>query len=563
MELKGEDWPTYLRDNHRVGATSESLGLPLSARWSIAAPTIPRSAWPGPDGRTMEGHRLRDRNTYDDAFHVAVVKGRLYFGSSVDDQMRCIDLETGKLLWTFLTEGPIRLAPTVFQERVYFGADDGLVYCVGAADGQLIWKLRPGPVDERLIGRDEMVSRWPIRTGVTIQEDKTHGAVAYFGAGVFPHENVYLCGVRAEDGKILWKVDNLSEMNAERNDLSPQGYLLTDEQLLVVPSGRSLPAVFDRATGEFLHKKTHAWRSTAGGVIGSTQALLSDGQIYAWGADHVLAMDVATGDVGYGWFAGRQLTVAGDAAYAADGVHLVKLDRQAYAVNSRKRHQLEMDIKALETKAKAPGPEGEKAKADIQEKRREMTSIAEVGVVWKIETPNEARLVVAGSMLFAGGEGNVTAYDTESGKEVWRAEVSGTARGLAVADGRLIASTDTGDVVCFGPGSAEKPKAIRFGEPLADRAWKLPADEAAERVEAGAKQILATTGIREGYCLVLGSEDGRLAVELARGSDLDIHCIEPDATKATSLKQTLAGLGLYGTRVHVTQAPFDAIPLPD
>ena len=114
-----------------------------------------------------------------------------------------------------------------------------------------------------------MVSRWPVRTGVLVDN-----GVAYFGAGVFPHENVYLYAVNADDGSIIWKQDNLSAEDAGRNDLSPQGYLLASDELLFVPSGRSLPAAFDRKTGKLVHKRTHAWRNAAGGVIGGTNALL-------------------------------------------------------------------------------------------------------------------------------------------------------------------------------------------------------------------------------------------------------------------------------------------------
>ena len=79
-----------------------------------------------------------------------------------------------------------------------------------------------------------MISRWPVRTGVLVDN-----GVAYFGAGVFPHENVYLYAVNAIDGSVIWKQDNLSAEDAGRNDLSPQGYLLASDELLFVPSGRS------------------------------------------------------------------------------------------------------------------------------------------------------------------------------------------------------------------------------------------------------------------------------------------------------------------------------------
>ena len=65
------DWPTYLRDNARSGASSEQLKLPLQERWTYSSPGPPQRAWSGPEGRTIEGKELRDRVKFDDVFQVA------------------------------------------------------------------------------------------------------------------------------------------------------------------------------------------------------------------------------------------------------------------------------------------------------------------------------------------------------------------------------------------------------------------------------------------------------------------------------------------------------------
>jgi len=169
--LPAGDWPTYLRDNSRVGMTPEQLAFPLSPQWSISPPTKPVQAWPGPNGRVFEGKKLSRRNTFDDAFHVAVVGQRLYYGSSVDHEVRCLDLNSGKTIWDFFTEAAVRLSPTVFNGKVYVGSDDGYVYCLRADDGTLLWKMRPGPADERILGRQHLISRWPVRTGIAVAPD--------------------------------------------------------------------------------------------------------------------------------------------------------------------------------------------------------------------------------------------------------------------------------------------------------------------------------------------------------------------------------------------------------
>ncbi|MCA9072929.1 MAG: PQQ-like beta-propeller repeat protein, partial [Planctomycetaceae bacterium] len=330
---RAEDWPTYRYDNTRQGATSEKLTLPLKSAWVYQAPAAPKTAFAGPDSRNIEGHDLRHRVNYDDTFQVAVVGDKLYFGSSVDHHLHCYDLKTGKHNWSFATGGPIRLAPTVWEGQVYFGSDDGFAYSVDALTGRLTWKLRSGPAEEWLLARGDMISRWPVRTGITITD-----GIAYFGSGIFPHEDIYIYAVEAKTGKVLWKKDTISEADAGRDDLSPQGYLLTSKDSLFVPSGRSLPAMLDRSNGKLRHKPTISWRRE--GVVGGTRAVLADGQLYSGGEHVYVALDEATGKSGYGWIDAHQVTFSGNDAYVATGMHLMKLDRKTYIAASRERLKL-------------------------------------------------------------------------------------------------------------------------------------------------------------------------------------------------------------------------------
>ncbi len=99
------------------GATAERLTLPLRQAWVARTAGTPRSAWAGEEGRTIEGKVLEDRTRFDDALQVAVVGDRVYYGSSVDHAVYCRRLATGELLWRHVTGGPVRLAPTVWNNR--------------------------------------------------------------------------------------------------------------------------------------------------------------------------------------------------------------------------------------------------------------------------------------------------------------------------------------------------------------------------------------------------------------------------------------------------------------
>lgn len=543
------DWNTERGDNARSGASDEVLALPLQSIWSIKAPAAPRLAWSSAEGRVIEGKLLGNRIRFDDAFRTVASDGRMYFGSTVDHQVHCVDLATGSQLWSFVTGGPVRLAPTVSGDALLFGSDDGRVYCLDKTTGALRWEHRVAPHEEWLLARGDLISKWPVRTGVTV-----HKGTAYFGAGIFPHEDVYLEGLDAETGKRVWSVDNVSALDAGRNDLSPQGYLLARDNLLFVPSGGSLPAVFDLQTGALLHKRTHSWRTTAGGVVGGTRVLLADGQMYASGPHHFLAMDERTGDVGFAWVEGRQLSIQGEQAYIATGKKVARLDRLAYAVASRRRHDLEMEIYEL-SRQRDPKIR-ETTLPRVTAAADELKALQTAGIDWERETADDLSLLVTGEHVLLGGPGRVTAYRKSDGEQVWTQAVSGDPRGLAIADGTLLVSTDAGVIECFA-GPDAKPQATGGGTPTA------AADATDSLMVQAATEILARTGVTRGYCLVLGVVDGELARELARRSELRIYCVEPDAAKVAEARKRLIAAGLYGHRVVVHQWDFKHLPYSD
>ncbi|MBN8249813.1 MAG: PQQ-like beta-propeller repeat protein, partial [Verrucomicrobia bacterium] len=209
------DWPTYRGDYARSGISTDPLPEALSEAWVWRSPQAPRPAWQGEakwDGWNKV-FDMKARQTFDRAFHAVVADGRVYFGSSADDQIRCIDARTGRELWTAFTEGPVRLAPTVSEGRVFAGSDDGQVYCLDAEDGRLLWKVRAAPEDRRIPGNGRIISNWPVRTSVVVQD-----GMLYTTAGMFPSEGVHLVALDAVTGAERWR--------QVQNDLPAQGYLL-------------------------------------------------------------------------------------------------------------------------------------------------------------------------------------------------------------------------------------------------------------------------------------------------------------------------------------------------
>ena len=152
-QAAADDWPTYRHDNRRSGVTADAVDVEaLAVVWTYDPPYEPQPAWPGPAKWDSFARiiGLAAMRNYDPAFHTVIADGRVYFGSSVDDAVHCLDAETGEEVWRHTVGGPVRIAPTVVDGKVFFGADDGYAYCVAAADGASVWKYSPMEASRRL-----------------------------------------------------------------------------------------------------------------------------------------------------------------------------------------------------------------------------------------------------------------------------------------------------------------------------------------------------------------------------------------------------------------------------
>jgi len=534
--VQAADWPTYQRDQGRSGVTPERLTLPLTEHWTYRAVQPPRPAWPAPAPRDI-WHELRELKplvTYDRAFHTVVVGDSVFFASSGDDAVRALDVATGLERWTFFTEGPVRLAPVVAQGKAFVGSDDGAIYALAAADGALVWKRPVGPPTRRVAGNGRLISARPVRTGLVVEGDRLYGF-----AGLFPEEGVYRCVLGADDGRV-WAEESIAA-------LSPQGYLLASRDRLYVPTGRTTPAIFDKESGKYL--------SSFGGTGGS-YALLVDDLIYtrADREGNVGLSDAASRER-IATFDGLQILVAGGTAYLHTRSELAALDRVRHTALGRQHSAVSQRLKGIEEQLK--GRPAADTRAQLEEQRAEAKTEARrlqeamaACFTWRAPCDAPYHLILAGDTLYAGGEDCVRAYDRADGKLRWTGRVSGRAYGLSVAQGRLFVSTDQGTIHCFGQG-APAGSSNEVSASTTAAAGAFTADDQAEGFAAAAARIAAQTGVRQGYCLVLGNGTGWLAHELARRTDLHIVGLEDNPRQVAAARSALSAAGLYGSRVVV------------
>ena len=388
-----DDWPTWQHDQRRSGFSSEPIDAAnLSVEWTWESNFPPQPAWHGP-AKWDAYARIRDlpaMRSYDQVFHVVAVGDSAFFGSSADDSVRCLDLATGKERWKFVTDGPVRVAPLVDDGRVYFGSDDGFAYCLKASDGALIWKFRPVESGQRILNNGRFIPLNPCRTGLVLNE-----ANVWFACGMLPWEPSWLCSVNAVTGKPEGDGTFVRKMAGKTLEGSPA----VSSNLVLFPQGRVAPQVFGKTDG----KDLGSFKKSGGGsiVVVSLDSSIFHGPAIDSRRGGIGRSDPETREMVAGYGRGSALIVGKQVSYMLADDELIASD-----LTTRK-------------------------------------------VVFQAPCEQRLSLVGAANVVFAGGEDSVAAFDAATGQQIWQHEVNGKTYGLAVASGRLFASTDTGSIYAF------------------------------------------------------------------------------------------------------------------
>ncbi|WP_202921855.1 outer membrane protein assembly factor BamB family protein [Anatilimnocola aggregata] len=511
LQLPAEDWPQWRYDAQRSAATPHELPAKLTLAWSRDLPVL-RPAWP--DQVKMQ---------LDAAYEPIVVGQRFIVGSSFDDSLTAYDTRTGAEVWRFFADAPIRFAPLAWQDKVYFAADDGYLYCLTAENGDLQWRFRGGPSDRKVLGNERLISTWPARGAPVLADGKI-----YFAAGIWPFMGIFVHAVDATNGTAVWTADGDGSMYIKQPHntdsfagVAPQGPLVAIGNQLLIPGGRSVPACYNRTTGEFQYYQLGENGKRGGGsMVAAVDQLLLNG-----GAAFDLKTEKYLGAISepFAFAAGQLFESAGSSLKVHD-------------VSSSK---VEM-VDTVDRK-------GVKAKTAKWTMRKAS----------EVDSPRFTAMIKAGSRLYGGGEGQVIACslpraDEEEVAIVWQAEVKGTIAGLIAADDRLFFVTREGQIACFAEPTSE-------GAPTRHFALESQRSVSDAEAESKAAELLKSAETTEGYALAWGVGSGELIKEVVRQSSLRVIVLEADVAKAHKFRQELRSLGVPGDRLSVIVAdPRDA-----
>src|SRR5262249_39031688 len=138
--------------------------------------------------------------------------------------------------------------------------------CVDAVKGTLHWKFRGAPGDRRILGNERLISTWPARGAPVIVDDKV-----YFAASIWPFMGIFIHALDARTGKVIWTNDGDGSIYMTQPHgtpsfaaIAPQGHMAVVGDYLLIPGGRSVPAIYDRKTGKMI-KYTLADNAKRGG----------------------------------------------------------------------------------------------------------------------------------------------------------------------------------------------------------------------------------------------------------------------------------------------------------
>lgn len=551
-----DDWPQWRHDANRSGATEASCRDQLNLRWHLSLPV--------PDPAYEHQYRMCADATYAPI----AADGLLFVPSNVDDSVTAYELRTGTVRWQFHAQGPVRFAPVYCEGKVFFGADDGFLYCVSASEGRLLWKARGAPEafpDSRMLVNGRLASRWPVRGGPV----EFQGVIS-FGAGLWPEEGVYVCAVEARSGQVLWRTDALSYVKDGMSDhgaaydlgLPPQGYLAWIDGKLAVPSGRSLAAWLDPGTGAMepytcFYVKLSPPRGTWQ-VSGIGRYAIQGGNWFGTRPTDQLGLSAtdASTKSALSW---SRKTPPENEKYVIQNRPFLRAD--CYELHAENRYtepvltpaasyasEFAADRQYLvprgNTYVKWPvydrivardltRPEWRSVEISSIKDGRQKVKLARVEfpVRWELKSPLRV-LIKAGARLYAGGENVMAAVAIpEPGDQpriVWQAKVAGQPVNALVADGHLVVTTDRGGVYCFGEGEAEESGSVAVDQ------------------EAG-----PYAPPRSGYALLIGWPGIDGAAGLAERDGYRVVVLEPDPGLIETARAELLKRGLNARQVQV------------
>jgi len=503
------DWPQWRFDAYRSGASPKNLPEDLALLWSRDF---------GPRTPVWEDPLNRDLMPYDRAFEPIVVGKLLILGFNDSDKVAAFDTESGREVWRFVADGPIRLPPAAWKDRVFVASDDGFLYCLNAASGSVLWRFQGAPELRRILGNRRLISSWPSRGGPVVKDGKV-----YFACGIWPFMGIFIYALEAETGRIVWINDGegcrwtVQPHNSPAfSGIAPQGPLVATDRYLLVPGGRSVPACFDRTTGKLRYFHLSRYNKTGGAWVFANERDFFCHERRGYYTRFNLERGTRRGVGGHIRWGGTQPVVLQD-MYFFSGKQV-----RAYKVSRTTKR------------------------------------------MWSIEADAAGDLIKAGQRLYAGGNGAVTVISlgAKGPKKEARLKVPGKVARLVAGDRKLFVVTLEGRIFAFGAARPEAGGSPDLRAPATTSQSTSGVDGPPQAALAEADLLLRKAGVKEGYALWYGLDRVEVLRALLERSSLHIVAFDTRSDVVEKLRCSFDRSRLYGLRVHILRGAISESATP-
>ncbi len=482
-------------DHNRSASTPEQLADQLYLQWQVEySPRIP--VWDDPLNQNLM--------QFDRIFEPVVADNKLFIGFNDQDKVVALDINSGRELWHYYADGPVRLPLAVNKDRIYFTGDDGYCYCLDSGDGSLVWKRLLAPSNNKLLGNKRLISMWPARGGIVIKDD-----IIYTAASIFPLMGTFIYALDAATGNIIWKNEGTGSnyiLQPHRSpafaDVAPQGCFTISGNILLVAGGRSVPAAFDIKTGNELY-----YQLSASGKTGGAFTCSNDRVFFNHHREHKTSLyDSKTGNKLFP-YAGEYPVVDGDTIYSS-GENIV-----AYALDEK----------------------------NIPD------------TLWSLDISATNDLIKAGNVLYAADSTGITAVRIEKDKKpviMWRIYSDINIDRLVASNGKLIAVSDDGTIRIYG--DKQVLYKVTQQEPVVIHKSRF----------SKIRKIIRSTGVKEGYAVVFGTDDAGILQTLALKTSLNIIAFDKDQHRIDALREYFDNQGIKTDRLSflLHEGKYPALP---
>ena len=475
------DWPMWRYDAGRTASTPEQLADILYLQWQVKySPRIP--VWDDPLNQNLM--------QFDRIFEPIVAENKIFIGFNDQDKVVALDLNTGKELWHYYADGPVRLPLAANNGKIYFTSDDGNCYCLDGDTGSLVWKLSLAPASNKLLGNKRLISMWPSRGGIVIKDN-----ILYTAASIFPLMGTFIYAINTETGAIVWKNEGTGSnyiLQPHKSpafaDVAPQGVFTISGDKLLVAGGRTVPAAFDLRTGEELY-----YQLATSGKTGGAFTCGNDKVFFNHHRERMTYMyDAKTGEK-LNSDAGEYPVLDGDNIYFS----------------------------------------GKEITASVLDNKNKLER------VWNSSYSASNDLIKAGNCLYAADSTGISAIRISGIKptKLWSIRTTESIERLVAANGKLIAVSEEGDILVYG--STPFSEVIPVNKSLSELTV----------IQSVAEDIISTAGITSGYSVLFGTEDLDLMKGLISSTSLTIIAFDNNPLRIAYLREYFDNMGVKADRL--------------